>query len=188
MKPRNPTPAGGTPDNIERSLAVVNLWKRFTPPGERCSVEMPGVPKSIRFPGMTAAYQVEWDSENLAFLFGWADLPGPIPPALVDQELEEAVGETARTWDGTVQGKQRITVAGLPGIEFTVQARRINGIFVTRYLIANQRIYFLAGGGKSLQANSMAVRHFLESFRPDANQPVEENKPADPLKFEPLIP
>jgi hypothetical protein len=140
-------------------------WQKFTPPGERLSVDMPGDPKSMQFPGMSAAYSVERDRGNLAYLIGWADLPGPIPPGLIDQALEEACNEATRSVEGTVQGKTRINVAGHPGIELAVHSRKYNGIFVARYFITKNRVFVLAAGGKWLKADSKDVRRFFESFK-----------------------
>jgi hypothetical protein len=152
-------------------------WKKFSPPGSRCSVLMPGEPKKIGpAPDNPATtFAVERDMGDTAFLLAYWDLPADqnaptaklLATALTavrDEMVKELKGRVVR--EGTVRGNKQ-----LPTRELIIQGSQ-QEYFIVRVMLVRsgtvRRMYQLTATGKQLRPGVGATARFFQSFQLDS--------------------
>ena len=105
-----------------------------------------------------------------------------VPPADFRMQTDEmllAEAERGLEHEAEVESvvrKQPITVSGFKGVEMEYIATD-GGTYICRFIVANNRIYSLVGGGRFVSSGNANVRRFLDSFTINQPKPAPELAP-----------
>jgi serine/threonine protein kinase len=126
-------------------------WQLFYPPGGRCSVLMPGLPKYDRQVAKTADGDLITYTHNLQygdqhFRVSYTDLPGFV---LQGEQAETALNSGR---DGLLKARptakllreSNISVEGFAGREWQMETAKGGTLLTVRSFIVRQRMYFLS--------------------------------------------
>jgi serine/threonine protein kinase len=147
-------------------------WQRFTPPGGRFAVLLPGEPKETttvseteRGPIKNHTFALEVGTSTYAV--SWFDFPGIVPQGpQIKASLEGGQkGLLEKLGSVKVVKDRAISLDGFPGKEVVVENTDKRYTLTARLYLVRQRTYTLLASGPLGQADTPDVRHFFASFR-----------------------
>ena len=153
------------------SAFAADDWKDYSSPEGRFSVEFPGTPQQAKQPMQTkvgtlvARLTMLSSSNSLFYGVLYLDYPKATLEKFSADDLLEGSRESAikRVKGGRLAGEEKISLAGNPGRQFTVDAPGDVRMTVRVYLVMN-RLYWLIASVKSGDKDADPKR-FFDSFK-----------------------
>ena len=141
------------------SDSAQDAWKEFTWKEGKCSLLLPGTPKtkpnSLQLAGKEGVYLVHY-ADNPAMAKAEA--------ALVKQVFDKARDELVKSLKGKLEGEKDVKLGKYPGREFQVEAPMI-GVYRTRMYQVGERYYQLILVAPKDAATSKDADKFFGSFK-----------------------
>jgi hypothetical protein len=162
--PANPPPAARRPEIPD------NEWKWISPPGSRCSFQMPGNPRRSTIPEDGAIhFQVERPRQECLFEVAYHDLDAgkPPPPNFLEQSVEEIRKRLLGSARGGSWKEESIKVGVYPGRELVFAGQQAGTTLTRLYLVQSgkmHRVYQLTVSGASIYRGQGDARKFFQSF------------------------
>jgi len=153
--------AGGVGYGVYRAFLSKPEFKTFSPPGGRCSILLPGSPKTEtqNILGMQTQFHVVERSRG-SYGLAWADIPANLPFS-----LRGAVDGIARSVDGTASVHNSKSVGANGYIEFEIATGKPKGFASGRVMVVRGRFYQFFALGSDSSLSNPDVRKFIDSFK-----------------------
>jgi hypothetical protein len=148
-------------------------WVTFTPPDDRCTIQMPGTPvmKPLNINGANAQKYICHEKNDTFFFIAYLDLPGnPRPDLLTTSVAAEREYLLKTLPDSRLESERDLPPNPYPARELQIKPTKGTGTMVERILIvktkSGTRMYVLAAGGPKIYPDSRDTVRFFASFHP----------------------
>ena len=166
-------PGPGPNDNpspvVSENLFPDRAWRRISPPGSRCSFEMPGDPKQFTQPEDAAThFQLDRQAQGCVFEVAYFDLPvGQDPSAFLDVTMAGVEKQLLETTGGKTKQNDRMDRPGALGRQLVITGTK-GETYLTRLYVTmghSKRVYQLQVQGAKIRADGGDAVKFLNLFK-----------------------
>jgi hypothetical protein len=139
-------------------------WEHYSSPEGGFTVDMPGPPKKETHDQKTPQGVITFNAvvanrPHASYMAAWADVPPKLPI-----DLDAFLKSLVKNYQGTVQEKREVELAGRPGMEFVLKTNKPQGQVAGRVYHLKDRLYELLVVGHEAGRPAEAEK-FFETFK-----------------------